>query len=84
MQTQETMFNSLKNSLLLAGKVDAVGELSINAHDALSDVLYAYSLGNTAYTQHRDLWNNGCDLSKDDAEYAECVKIICKLIDEQE
>lgn len=81
---QESMLNSLKKSLLLAQNSDASGELSFNSHEAMSDVLYAYSLGNTAYQQHKELWNNACGLSEDDAEYAECVKLICKLIDERE
>lgn len=84
MNTKETMFNSLKKSLLLAQNSDASGELSFNSHEAMSDVLYAYSLGNTAYIQHKELWNNACGLSEDDLEYAQAVKLVCKLIDEKE
>lgn len=83
-QTQETMLNSLKKSLLLAQNSDTSGELSFNSHEAMSDLLYAYSLGNTAYQQHKELWNNACALSEDDLEYAQAVKLVCKLIDEKE
>lgn len=83
-ESQEAMLNSLKKSLLLAQNSDASGELSFNSHEAVSDVLYAYKLGNTAYVQHKELWNNACGLSEDDLEYAQAVKLVCKLIDEGE
>ncbi len=84
MNTQDPMLNSLKKSLLLAQNSDTSYELSFNSHEAMSDVLYAYSLGNTAYQQHKELWNNACGLSEDDAQYAQAVKLVCKLIDEKE
>lgn len=84
MNTQDPMFNSLKKSLLLVQNSDASGELSFNTHEAMSDVLYAYGLGNTAYVQHKELWNNACGLYEDDLEYAQAVKLVCKLIDEGE
>jgi len=84
MNTQDPMLNSLKKSLLLAQNSDASGELSFNSHEAMSDVLYAYSLGNTAYQQHKELWDNACGLSEDDVKYAQAVKLVCKLIDEGE